>query len=330
MSKQQKISKLDYSTDFGSKDLLLLTRQGINALNFKVEIRDFVEYYKNYAGGNSIFPFEMKETYLDNNGADETVSETSVSTGDIETIKFDEYGCITSITKKVQGITYQEINAVGTVVTTKSEHQVNGEKSNYGNGYFDKNTRVKSFYETNKLIVGGSYLGDTDLDKVSDYIKNNNNWDDFFNLKYTGFKKTEIEYTLKKIDDSGSNEGDSRFHIEIFWNGKDKCKVLGVGMVPTGYTNTSTNGAFMNTVLYSVTQAKDNEFILNSSDADYSNFDIKPDNEVSKLQLKNQYQNARIKINGENQQILALPIRPWVPKGDVETHAISINVKSFA
>jgi hypothetical protein len=285
------------ASELAFDDLLIGTIPSTD--NYKTTLKDFVDYLKNYS--SAFFPIEFNEKFINYNNTSSNISLVSKNINEIETITFDQNGCVINLTDKATPLQNKTEMYRGSIAT--SYVQVDGD--NQGAGYFDGVTPLTS--NRYNAITGPNVVYASTLETST----TSGNWNLLFNKTYEGYKKSVIEYKHMRLDTSDSTEVSNVFKFVIFWDGENKTRVLGTAK--TGGVNNNFSQSFV----WPDKTLNDNQ--------SYAAFDsIRVLQGIALMHL------MYIEVDGKNKRIKKLPIKCFVPDTNRETHTISITIKSFA
>lgn len=281
-------------------DLLIGTIPG--SINYRIDLKNFVGYLKDYT--EKLFPIQFNESYINFNNISSSVSLTNKNINEIETVTFDNYGCIVGITDKPtadikQNRTDYYMGSISTVDFAFGEE--------WGRGYFDKYFRPQA--NDKKAISNPSIRYSNNIS----YTTTTGDWSLLFDKSYEGFRKSIITYSHARLDTSDSRETKSYYTFYIYWDGENKTKVQGTNLIEI-------QDDYYLTGCY-IWKPQ----ILQDNNA------YKPVQSYSTLsQIRGQLLMQYIEVDGKNKKINKLPMVPIVARANRETHTISITIENFA
>jgi len=279
-------------------DLLIGTIPG--KTNYKINLQNFVGYLKDYS--TPLFPIQFNESYINFNNTSSSVSLTNKNINEIETVTFDDNGCVVNITDKSTPVSDRTDYYMGSISTVDFAFG-----SQWGRGYFDKYFRPQA--NSHKAITNPTIRYSNNIS----YTTTTGDWSLLFDKSYEGFRKSIITYNHARLDTSGSNETNSYYTFYIYWDGENKTKVLGTNLI----------------------EIQDDYYLTGSyiwkPQILQDNNAYKPVESYSILsQNRNIHLLQYIEVDGKNKKINKLPMVPIVAGANRETHTISITIENFA
>jgi len=279
-------------------DLLIGTIPGNT--NYKINLQNFVSYLKDYY--TALFPIQFNESYINFNNTSSSVSLTNKNINEIETVTFDDNGCVVNITDKSTPVSDRTDYYMGSISTVDFAF---GEE--WGRGYFDKYFRPQA--NGHKAITNPTIRYSNNIS----YSTTTGDWSLLFDKSYEGFRKSIITYNHARLDTSGSHETNSYYTFYIYWDGENKTKVLGTNLI----------------------EIQDDYYLTGSyiwkPQILQDNNAYKPVQSYSILsQNRGQLLMQYIEVDGKNKKINKLPMVPIVARANRETHTISITIENFA
>jgi len=279
-------------------DLLIGTIPGNT--NYKINLQNFVSYLKDYS--TALFPIQFNESYINFNNTSSSVSLTNKNINEIETVTFDDNGCVVNITDKSTPVSDRTDYYMGSISTVDFAF---GEE--WGRGYFDKYFRPQA--NGHKAITNPTIRYSNNIS----YSTTTGDWSLLFDKSYEGFRKSIITYNHARLDTSGSHETNSYYTFYIYWDGENKTKVLGTNLI----------------------EIQDDYYLTGSyiwkPQILQDNNAYKPVQSYSILsQNRGQLLMQYIEVDGKNKKINKLPMVPIVARANRETHTISITIENFA
>ena len=272
-------------------------------LNYNLNTSSLVGFLKNYS--NSIFPVKFNGTYLNYNGTNSSVSSvTDKIKSEIESVTFDNYGNVISIAPKTKKDSVVDMFQGSIALSIGPNY-----RSKLGLGYFyNKNPLTSNKYNviTNRVVRRSSSSSNIDSGK----------WELLFDKSYN-YSKSIITYYHGRLDDSESIEQITNFKFIINWDGENKTKIMGTGIIGTTPSNRDT-GSY----IWKRQSAKDNTLIHPMPAFFGAGSDLESQNMYNK--------NMAIEVDGKNKLIKKLPVTAFVPDGRRATHAVSVTIESFA
>lgn len=278
-------------------DLLIGTIPG--DANYKVNLQNFVSYLKNHS--TALFPIKFNESYLNFNNASSSVSLINKNINEIETVTFDDNGCVVNITDKVSPADNRTDFYSGSIST--ADFRVSGNK---GAGYFDKYFKLQANSE--RFITGPKIIYSSNLSTST----TSGGWELLFDKNYTNYKKSIVNYTHARLDKSGSKEPKCTYTFYIFWDGENNTRVSGVCNI------SSQNKRIYQNFIWQSQVCKDNTPV-----SPFKSFGTTTERTPWWL-------NMFIEVDGKNKKINKLPLKSIVPDSNRETHSMVVTIENFA
>jgi len=295
---KKKISQLQIDTSLNFEDLLLGTKS--EKYNYKISADELLKYLKDKS---LLSKLDMGKDVLFNNTTT-NVFQSILQTYKVDTLTFDNYGQIKSFSEKKPENVPTDIKVFDFYsgpIATAQQSKI---------GYFDGTTLlVASDHNriSDKKVFYSSSTGN---------FSNNTNWSVLFNKVYN-FKTTNIIYRHSRYDNSGSLENQSIYYIFIEWFGENNSILKGTGIIRI---NSGVNGTM--SFIYQPQKIKNNTDIVISNLPTIENKNVQYTPEQAKKMV--------INIDTVNKKINKLPISPYVPSSNKETHNLAMSIENYA
>lgn len=295
---KKKISQLQLDTSLNFEDLLLGTKS--EKYNYKISADELLKYFKDKS---LLSKLDMGKDVLFNNTTTD-VFQSILQTYKVDTLTFDNYGQIKSFTEKKPENIPTDIKVFDFYsgpIATAQQNKI---------GYFDSTFLLVASDQnkiSDKKVFYSSSTGN---------FSNNTNWSVLFNKVYN-YKTTNIVYRHSRYDNSGSHENQSIYYIFIEWLGENNSILKGTGIIRN---NSATNGTM--SFIYQPQKIKNNTDIVISNLPTIENKNVQYTPERAKKMV--------INIDTVNKKINKLPISPYVPVRNKETHNLAISIENYA